>query len=243
MHSAASRIVLSVIYGTALHRWLGIGRAKFGQDYWDEKLNGPFRPYLGGTVKVETRNAVALALLALLAPGARRLLDVGCASGSLARAPGAERYHYTGTDISDVAISEGRRLSPDRRFIRTSLESFEPEGEFDAIIFNEVLYYLAPDAASAETRRYAGHLAAGGVLMVSMKHTAKSAAIFAGLSGHFDWVGGMLYQEKPERADYRVRVSAERPASLLALLRPKTRSESSLLGKDGTCDCQGFDLG
>ena len=48
----------SLAYSTPLHRLLGIGKSKFDQKYWDEKLAGQYKPYLDGTVSVDVRNSV-----------------------------------------------------------------------------------------------------------------------------------------------------------------------------------------
>lgn len=52
--------------------------------YWDAKLDGELKSYLGGTMSFDLRNAVVSALIRQTVPGAKTMLDIGCAGGSLA---------------------------------------------------------------------------------------------------------------------------------------------------------------
>ncbi len=84
-------------------------------------------------------------LLAERGPSAT-ILDVGCGDGVLYqrfRPIGCERD--VGIDMSDVAVSmaaEGAR--PEAEFVAGDAAVYQPESTFDAIVFNEVLYYF-PD--------------------------------------------------------------------------------------------------
>ena len=220
MRSLLYRAAQSLAYTTPVHRWLGLGKAGFDKAYWDEKLSGSFKPYLGGTLSVETRNAIVLTLIQMTASAtASKLLDVGCAAGSLARAPGAARYSYVGVDISEVAVSKGRELSPGCEFHVARLEDYKPVAEFDVIVLNEVLYYLPVTSAIAELVRYCKHLAPDGVLIVSMKDSPKSKAIFVACKKSFSWVNGILYQEKIEGPEYALRFDSKRPGYLIGVLK------------------------
>jgi len=214
---AVRRQIREIAYLTPLHRWLGLGKTEFDERYWNEKLAGQFRPHLGGTVSVEVRNGIVRSLIALLFPQARSVLDVGCASGSLARALGSD-FFYTGVDISEYAIAQARQLSPNRKFYVSRLDEFELEGNFDIIAFNEVLYYCPVEKAASELRRYAAALREGGAIIISMKDDPKARAILSLAQKEFHWNNGILYQEKVGKADYIVRPDSERPAYLVGVL-------------------------
>ena len=216
-----SRAARSLAYATPAHRWLKAGSGTDGS-YWNSKLSNELKSYLGGTIGVEARNALTLALVRMTAPDARSMLDVGCASGSLARMAAAEPFSYVGTDISDFAIGEAMKLSPDREFHAAPVTEYEPDRSYDVIVFNEVLYYLDVDRAASELVRYAGHLSEDGILVVGMKDDAKSAAIFKAAAKSCDWLNGLLYQEKPSGPMFSVHVSRETPAYLLGAYRLRT---------------------
>jgi len=100
-----------------------------------------------------------------LAP-AGRVLDVGCGEGLLLRSLGPG-VRYTGVDVSGEAIARARRDFDDRAiFHEADATLFEPDGEFDIIVFNESLYYM-PDPAGV-VRRYERFLAPEGHIIVSM---------------------------------------------------------------------------
>ena len=214
----------SLAYSTPLHRLLGMGKAKFDRKYWDEKLAGPYRPYLGGTISVDVRNCVVLSLIANIAPQARHLLDVGCASGSLYRAPGGSRFSYVGVDISGVACDEGQELSPDAEFHASRLEDYTPEVPQDVIVLNEVLYYLSADDARQETKRLSEHLGENGILIISMKSNPKSKAIFSKIKLDLQWVNGVLYQEKLTHPEFNTRKDTKRPAYLIGVFAKRKES-------------------
>lgn len=73
-----------------------------------------------------------------------RVLDVGCGNGGLARLI-ADTVDYTGIDISTLAIASAHKVAPHGTFIAG--DAMNPDknlGVFDAIVFNELLYYLDP---------------------------------------------------------------------------------------------------
>jgi 2-polyprenyl-3-methyl-5-hydroxy-6-metoxy-1,4-benzoquinol methylase len=199
---------------------MGISTTQLGGEDWDRQLSGPLKSYLGGTISVEARNMAVLTLLRIKHPLMESVLDVGCASGSFARSPGAEALDYTGIDISTVAINEGCRLSPSRRFQVAQLQEYVPDRSYDTIIFSEVLYYLSVNDAVLEHRRYSASLAADGIVVVSMKHDPKSESIMQAISRQSTWLTGLLFQEAADGPSWRIRPDAKRPAYLIGLFRP-----------------------
>lgn len=197
--------------------------------HWDGLLSGTqFSTYLGGTIDVDGGNALTAVLLKYHAAQRPLVLDIGCAGGTLASALFAFS-RYFGTDVSSVAIDSAKavvtQVLPDRQSDITletaDLRDFDPPETFDAVVFNEVLYYLKTDQAMAQVQRFAAKLNPGGLIMVSMKDDGKSRAIFRLLRPHFDWVDGILWQRKATTDDFRIRPNRERTAFLIGVMRPK----------------------
>jgi 2-polyprenyl-3-methyl-5-hydroxy-6-metoxy-1,4-benzoquinol methylase len=191
-------------YASPIHKWMGLGRRRYDKSFWDKQLAGEWSFHLGGTVSGQARDSITLALIRILSPEAKNLLDVACASGSLFRASKGE-YAYTGVDISDTAVSQGRELSPTAKFVVSPMEAFTPEERYDVIVISEVLYFLTVDEALQLSERYAAYLAPKGLLIVTMARDAKAAAIFTGLARKMNWVNGFVYQEKKEGPNFNVK--------------------------------------
>ena len=217
----------------SMGRWL---RRKTGHcgwyrnpKYWDGELAGSKASYLAG-IDVDLRNAICRVLIGHFGPEVRSLLDIGCASGELAKILSSCNIEkYVGIDISDYAIEkarmnydllEGKRI-PDISFHACDLCEFDPDNNssFDAIVFNEVLYYLEPKEAILQVERYTKTLLPKGLLLISMKDDPKSHAIFRRLRRNFSWVHGILYQEQPNGVKHRVRISVDHPAFLVGVFR------------------------
>ena len=96
-----------------------------------------------------------------------RLLDLGCGEGIL-----HERYHpsdysaYLGIDISDVAIENARKKSNEKsNFQVGNIDKLDIEGKYDAIIFNESLYYAQNKLRSVQS--ILKNLGDGGIIIIS----------------------------------------------------------------------------
>lgn len=96
------------------------------------------------------------------------VLDVGCGDGYLRDLLGpAACSSYVGLDLSAEAIRRAQhRSNESTRFVQGDVDDFEHDGSFDAVIFNESLYYLERPLAVLE--RYASFLRDDGVMIVSM---------------------------------------------------------------------------
>jgi 2-polyprenyl-3-methyl-5-hydroxy-6-metoxy-1,4-benzoquinol methylase len=184
-----------------------------------------FSTYLGGTISVDASNAMTATLIKYHAAPEPSVLDIGCCGGTLLSSL-SSFSRYLGTDISAHAIGVARSdpeltghiASGRAAFEVGDLRSFEPEGVWNVIVLNEVLYYLGTEQAVAETGRFAKHLAPGGILCVTMIDDAKSAVIFRKLTERYNWIDGMLWQRKATGLSFGIRVNRERPAHLLGIL-------------------------
>lgn len=196
--------------------------------YWDRLMSQTrFSTYLGGTIGVNSSNALTAILIKYRAPPEPSVLDVGCCGGTLVTSL-SSFSRYFGTDVSAHAIGVARsdpELAPyiaagRVAFEAADLRSFEPEGVWDVIVFNEVLYYLRTEQAVAQVDRFAKHLAPGGVLCISMKDDPKSKVIFSKLFLRYKWIDGLLYQRKTAGPSYHIAINREGPGFLLGVLRP-----------------------
>lgn len=139
---------------------------------WDEQYARGRWEYLGNLSEL-ARYAVISAYCAH-----RRLpvsvLDLDCGAGLLRRWLRPELLNdYVGVDLSEVAVERGRRES-DRMgsFVAADIAAYEPNRRFDAIVFNEVLYYLADPGEVL--RRYVSALQEGGVFIISLWESPES---------------------------------------------------------------------
>jgi SAM-dependent methyltransferase len=124
-----------------------------------------------------------VAYLTVLAPQGAAL-DVGCARGrafSAAALVGATAV-YVGIDLSAVAIA-ARAKDEDARttFAQADAERYQPAGLFDAIVFNESLYYFHEPLATL--RRYMQALRPGGVAIISLYTASPRARVLTAKCG------------------------------------------------------------
>lgn len=107
------------------------------------------------------------------------VLDVGCGEGLLLdRLRGAPYSKFVGIDISQTAVKQARQKRfPRSIFVCADADNFVVDEDFDAIIFNEVLYYF-PDPL-ALMRKYSACLKPDGVLITSFYGGSERARAIA----------------------------------------------------------------
>jgi SAM-dependent methyltransferase len=174
---------------------------------------------LGGAITMDQTAATVANLIRYRLPEYPKVLDVGCAGGTLAgELPPS--VHYLGIDVSESAIEAAQSLwgGDDILFVARDIREFDPVGNWDAIVFSEVLSYLSAHEAIAEVRRYAEALSPEGVVAISMINDGKSRAIWRALRQEFQWIDGILWQQKEPWPSYRISVSRGRPGYLVGVL-------------------------
>lgn len=201
-------------------------------EWWNDELAGRMsRPNINGQVSNALRDQTAAVLISLCGPEPRRVADFGCGFGEILP-PLIERgcTEYVGIDLSDWVIEQGNQETAPRyaptcraRFECADLREFSPKDdeEFDVIVFNEVLKYVEIEEAVAQLERLSKWLAKDGVICVNISGDVKSQAIFRALEDHFEWIYGTVYQQRPDRAVYRLTKSSATPPFLVGLFRPR----------------------
>jgi SAM-dependent methyltransferase len=126
-------------------------------------------------------------ILAHIPTGARRVIDLGCATGATGAALKARQdAHVTGIEIEpEYAREAGARLDD---VIVGDVETAEVDGRFDAIVAADVLEHLRdPWSALA---RYARQLEPGGTVVVSLPNV-----------GHWSTYANLLRGTWPRRPE------------------------------------------
>ena len=90
--------------------------------------------------------------------------EIGCSIGVLTRQLAERCDALLGVDVSDIALDQARERCPGVSFANMDLRSAWPAGQFDLILFSEVLYYLGLDGIRRVARHTVDTLAPGGVV-------------------------------------------------------------------------------
>ncbi len=100
--------------------------------------------------------------------GGGAILDVGCGDGYLQEILGPEGYSsYLGIDLSAEAIAGAKNRQDEKTsFRQIDVDSLRPDERFDAIVFNESLYYFKTPLPVL--KQYASFLNEDGVFIISM---------------------------------------------------------------------------
>ncbi|MFY9822260.1 MAG: class I SAM-dependent methyltransferase [Thermoanaerobaculia bacterium] len=161
-----------------VHAWelaTGRGDAPVGKEVWEEQYRRGHWELMRGLDEV-ARYSVIAGYLHRLKPGGS-VLDVGSGEGLLLDhlAPyGTSRYH--GIDLSEAAIAQAAPRANERAtFAAADAETYVPQGRFDAVVFNECVYYFNDPVASV--RRYEPYLAEGGCFVVSTFRSRRADVI------------------------------------------------------------------
>jgi cyclopropane fatty-acyl-phospholipid synthase-like methyltransferase len=126
-----------------------------------------------------------------------RILDLGCGCGIPVARHLAQSHHVTGVDLSEVQVTRARELVPNASFLQadmTELE-FEPES-FEAIISFYAIIHVPLEQQPALFERISSWLVSGGLLMVTLGHTAWTGT-------EADWKGAEMYWSHASAETYR----------------------------------------
>ena len=148
------------------------------------------------------------------------ILDLGCGSGSTGNELTPTTYHhYTGVDISEVAIAKARRRTEENgrgdknRHFQSDLLEYAPNQQFDVILFRDSIYYVARGKIKAMLYRYSTYLKEGGVFIVRMADgSGEYKQIMDTIENHFEVLGTYSF---------------DRPKAVVMIFRSRCWIESS----------------
>jgi 2-polyprenyl-6-hydroxyphenyl methylase/3-demethylubiquinone-9 3-methyltransferase len=161
-----------------VHAWelaTGRGDAPVAKDVWEEQYRRGHWELMRGLDEV-ARYSVIAGYLHHLKPGGS-VLDVGSGEGLL-RDP-LISYGYASYHV--IYLSEAAILPPAPRrderttFAAADAETYVPPGRFDAVVFNECVYYFNDPVGSV--RRYEPYLEEGGCFVVSTFRSRRADVI------------------------------------------------------------------
>lgn len=92
--------------------------------------------------------------------------EIGCSIGVLTKQLAERCDALLGVDVSDIALGQARQRCPGVRFENMDLRTAWPPGQFDLILFSEVLYYLGLDGIRRVAERTVSSLMPGGVVVL-----------------------------------------------------------------------------
>jgi cyclopropane fatty-acyl-phospholipid synthase-like methyltransferase len=95
-------------------------------------------------------------------PGAH-VLDLGCGTGRpIAEYLLSRQLHVTGVDQSEAMLKLARRRLPEQHWVLSSIENFEPVGEFAAVIAWDSLFHIPREDHAAIFARVRAVMPLGG---------------------------------------------------------------------------------
>ena len=128
---------------------------------------------------------------ARLKPGGT-LLDVGCGEGLFQEQLRGCYSRYVGTDFAEPVRQASVRQDDRTHFVEADMNDFTTSERFDAIVFNESIYYHHDPVAGL--RRYEQFLAPDGVFLVSMHGKTKNDALWEELSARYVAIDSVTMQ-------------------------------------------------
>lgn len=125
-------------------------------------------------------------LLAMIPPGVREILDVGCANGALGRRWSQLHGEAAFDGLEPEATQAAEARSCYRQVWETSLEAFTPEASYDLIICGDVLEHL--DDPWTQLGRVASWLRPGGYLLLSVPNAGHWSLVADQAQGRFSYL-------------------------------------------------------
>lgn len=171
--------------GSIINRFISFIRRKTSQQY---KFDQQYEQHKwDGLRAIEdlARYSIIVGFVRHFFPDAR-VLDLGCGEGVLLEKFAPSDYSsYVGVDFSEAAIVRARaeKESGKVKFVVGDLDKLQIQGTFDAIIYNESLYYLKHPKRAVQS--LSGNLAPDGIFIISMvdKHGREREGLWQEMDG------------------------------------------------------------
>jgi 2-polyprenyl-3-methyl-5-hydroxy-6-metoxy-1,4-benzoquinol methylase len=201
----AARLAKSVATWEKRH---GRGDIPMSRETWESEYGTERWSYLDHMEELG-RYSIVVGYIQFLKPKGS-ILDAGCGEGILLeRLSGIPYGRYVGIDIAQTAIDKAaKRVNGQSVFAQADVQTFVPSESFDAIVFNEVLYYV--EQPLEVVRRYEAWLKPGGVFVASLyAKSTRGVTISNRLKDHYREIDG-------------VRVSTNSAAWIIDVFVPKS---------------------
>lgn len=133
------------------------------------------------------------------------ILDVGCGNGVIPKLlKGSElTFHYVGTDISEVAVTQAREHFPEGRFFATAMERPPDINEtFDVVIFSEVLLYGSASQIIEAHRRF---ISSDTLVIISLYRNWRTWIIWHQISRLFVFETSQVLTDKEWGSGWKIR--------------------------------------
>jgi 2-polyprenyl-3-methyl-5-hydroxy-6-metoxy-1,4-benzoquinol methylase len=142
------------------------GDIPVGKDVWDSQYMSGYWKYMQDLDELPRYSIIAGYFQSLKLRGS--ILDVGCGEGILEQRLGSFNYSkYVGIDISEAAITQAAAKKSEKAlFICHNALDYVPTELFDAIVFNETLYYF--EYPLEVVRKYTKYLNEDGIFLTGM---------------------------------------------------------------------------
>lgn len=166
-----------------------------------------------------------LARFAASLPPKGRVLDLGCGAGEpIARWFIAEGFRVTGADFAQTMLDIARARWPGGDWRHADMRDFDLGEAFDGIIAWNSFFHLTPKEQPACIARMAGHLIAGGSLLLTVGPVAGETTGTVG--------GKPVYHASLSPADY-ARILENNGLRLTGFLAedPETNQHSVLMAR------------
>ncbi len=141
-------------------------------DYFEQLYARDPDPWRFATSDYEREKYAAT--LEALPPGRYpRVFEVGCSIGVLTRQLACRCDEVFAVDVSETALRQAEQRCEDQPWVQFAAMDVRhewPQGQFDLILFSEVLYHLGIEGIHGAARRTLDSLAPGGVVVLVNWH-------------------------------------------------------------------------
>ncbi len=148
-------------------------------DTWDEQYRAGRWDHLRAIKEVARFGIVSGYIHHFLENGS--VLDAGCGEGLLLSFLDRSRVsRYVGFDISPSALAKAPIDRARDELAEGTLESYRTDEQFDAVVFNEVLFFAENPVATVD--RFRANLKPDGVMIVSMYQKHRPEGSLGGMT-------------------------------------------------------------
>lgn len=181
---------------------------------WDAQYRSRHWDFLASAEELPRYGVIAGFIRSL--PGLPSVLDIGCGQGQLLAVLGRSAVsHYHGIDVSQEAILQAQsRAGAGVTFEVANLMQWHAPSQFDVVVLNEVLYYVAHPALAVE--RYLDTVRDSGLIVISMFRHRNTRLIWRDLAERFTvFDAAEVKNRKGEVVDIKI-VQRAPPAAAVA---------------------------